>query len=181
MRAFGLLLLPLVVACGEAAPPAAVVTPEPVAAHEEEGHVEPAEAHAVADANGWEHYGAPFALTETVAATTLLADPAPSVGKTVRVEGKVSDVCQKAGCWMVIADGDKLMRIRMKDHSFAVAKDGTGALASIEGEVVAIPVKKEDVEHFASESAKPEALPENQAVNGQTYEIVATGVAFKRS
>ena len=39
--------------------------------------------------------GSTFTSEEIVTASTLLATPADYVGKTLRVSGKVSDVCQK--------------------------------------------------------------------------------------
>ena len=42
-------------------------------------------------------------LTEIVAIDALLADPAAYQGKTVRVEGMITDVCPKRGCWFDLA------------------------------------------------------------------------------
>ena len=131
-------------------------------------------------ATGWSHFGSEFTTQDTLTAATFLADPSPYVGKTVRVEGKVTDVCQKAGCWMVIADGTRTLRVRMKDHGFSVDKAGAGATASIEGQVVATPVDPKTVEHYASESAAGAAMPENSSKDGMVYEIEATSVAMKR-
>ena len=63
-----------------------------------------------------EHFGLEFTLTESVPAGDILENPDSYVGQTVRITGKVSDVCQKMGCWMVITDAEKHMRITTKDH-----------------------------------------------------------------
>ncbi len=44
----------------------------------------------------------------------LLADPDRWVDKRVRVEGKITDVCPKMGCWVDIAAGDGGAPIRFK-------------------------------------------------------------------
>jgi hypothetical protein len=135
---------------------------------------------ALADDSSWTHYGAEFKRADTpVTAKALLDNPEPFVSKTITVEARVADVCQKAGCWMVIAEGDKSMRIRMANHAFSVAKDGTGATCQIQGEVVARKVEPAQVAHFESESKNKEVLPEKNAAGGLTYEMVATGVAFQ--
>ncbi|MAY81931.1 MAG: hypothetical protein CL930_14265 [Deltaproteobacteria bacterium] len=135
---------------------------------------------ALADDASWTHYGAEFARAETpVAAKALLDNPEPFVNKTITVQGRVADVCQKAGCWMVIAEGDKSMRIRMAKHAFSVAKDGAGSTCQIQGEVVARKVEPAQVAHFESESKNKEVMPEKKAVDGISYEMVATGVAFQ--
>jgi hypothetical protein len=130
----------------------------------------------------WDAFGTLSETGEVMSAAALLDDPAPHVGKTLAVEGRVADVCQKAGCWMVVTDGDRNMRVRMKDHGFAVAKDGTGRDCRVHGEVVEIEVDPATVAHFKSESAKPEempeaALPEDAKV---TYELIASAVQLKR-
>ncbi|MGB0639050.1 MAG: DUF4920 domain-containing protein [Myxococcota bacterium] len=137
---------------------------------------------AFAESPAWTHYGAEFERAETpVTAKALLDNPEPFVSKTITVEGRVADVCQKAGCWMVIADGDKSMRIRMAKHAFSVAKDGAGSTCQIQGEVVARKVEPAQVAHFESESKNKDVLPEKKAKDGMTYEMVATGVAFRAS
>jgi len=57
-----------------------------------------------ARSGGWEHFGTDFSLAEAdaVACEKVLADPAAYVGHTVRVKGRVADVCQQAGCWLVL-------------------------------------------------------------------------------
>lgn len=137
------------------------------------------DAPAATEAAAWQHYGAPFQSSEPIAAATLLADPAPHVGKTVLVEGRVADVCSKMGCWMVVAAGDQTMRVLMKDHAFSVDKQGAGKTCRIEGVVTAKAVDPETVAHFASESRKTEVMPEKGKTAGATvYELVASGVAM---
>jgi hypothetical protein len=108
----------------------------------------------------------------------VLGDPASFTDATVLVEGKVTDVCQKAGCWMVITDDEHTMRVLMKDHNFSVDKGGSGAHCRVEGQIVAKEVDPAEVAHFASESADAENMPEHEAQNNVTYQLVATGVAM---
>lgn len=125
------------------------------------------------------HYGAEFSVDEVVKSTVFLADPSPYEGQTVRVEGRVADVCQMKGCWMVLAEEDKSVRVLMKDHSFSVAKDGTGRIAQVEGFVEATEVSADFVKHLEEESENPDAMPEKDAAEGaKLYQIQATAVRF---
>jgi hypothetical protein len=131
--------------------------------------------------DAWTHFGNPFTVTEApIASVEFLKDPAKYNGTTVMVEGRVADVCQKAGCWLVLAEGDKSIRIRTKGHGFLVAKDGTGKTAKIEGVVKSHKVDAERVAHYESESVNKEIIPEKQAGTEIVYELIATGVAFKK-
>ena len=128
-----------------------------------------------------EHFGSPFTQNAVLAAKDLLADPKAKVGQTVLVEGRVTDVCQKAGCWMVITSDEAngaMMRVRMKDHGFSVAKDASGTTARVEGVVVEKPADPEEAAHFASEAQNPAAQPE--VAGKATYEIEAVAVSIKR-
>ena len=132
-------------------------------------------------AAGWTDYGTPFSTDTTVTpAADLLARPADFVGKSVRVEGRVADVCQKMGCWMVIAEGDQSMRVLMKDHAFSVDKQGAGSTCLVDGVVEAKPIDPKTVEHFESESADGAVIPEKQAKSDVVYQLVAAGVRLKK-
>lgn len=125
-----------------------------------------------------QNFGAPFSIEKAIPAADLFKAPETYVGKKIRVEATVTDVCQKMGCWMVITEQDKHMRITTKAHKFFVAKDGAGSLCQIEGEVVAKELDPERTAHFESESSKGAPIPEKQAKENKTYEIVASSIQF---
>ena len=138
------------------------------------------EATAETEAPALQHFGEAFTLDEILPASALLPDPSPYVDQLVRVEGRVTDVCQMAGCWLVITDETHHMRIRTRDHGFAVDKEGAGSTGQVEGTVVAMPLDPETTEHFASESSEGAVLPEAEATADFTYEIVANAVQLQR-
>ena len=122
MKIFAILSLSQLLACGNKTPAEKAEPTEEVVNEVVEAHAEkPAEKIEI---ENLEHFGLEFTLDDSIPAGTVLANPDEYVGKTVRVTGKVSDVCQKMGCWMVITDADQHMRITTKDHKFFVAKDG---------------------------------------------------------
>ena len=101
-------------------------------------------------------------------------------GKTVRLQGRVTDVCQKAGCWMVMTDDTNHLRITMKDHAFAVDKQGAGSDCIVEGIVKSKAVDPAEVAHFKSESTEGAVIPEEQATSDKTWELVASGVKMRK-
>lgn len=161
----------VLVACGSSPAPQSPPADAPAAA------AAPAASPAPA---AWVAFGAIAAEDRPVlAATALLDDPARYVGQTVRVEGRVADVCQKAGCWMVIAEGERSIRVTMKDHGFSVDRGGAGQVGQVDGVLVAKPVDPATVAHYESESGKPGLIPEKSATGGVSYELVADGVRFR--
>ncbi len=131
--------------------------------------------------DGWAHYGEPFQQAEAKDCAAIIADPDPMVDTTVRVTGRIDNVCQKAGCWMVIADEDgEYLRVTMKGHGFGVPTDtktGEGTMADIEGTLIKKELDEKTLEHLKSEAKGDEADLEKQFA--PKYEIVATGVSVK--
>ena len=167
------MFLTLILACGSEAPE---TVEEPVAEVVEEAAEAPAEDPMAVAPKTEIHYGSAFTTEEIVTAKDLLADPEPFMDKTVRVEGRVAEVCQKAGCWMVLTDEEKSMRVLMKDHGFAIAKDSAGRITQVEGVVKGTEVDPEFVEHLKGESEKPDEMPE--IGKSFVYQLEATGVTL---
>lgn len=124
-----------------------------------------------------ETFGSP--LDEAVPAVSLeqiLSDGESYVGKSVRVEARVSEVCQKKGCFFIAQAGDSVVRISFKDYAFFVPTDISGKRVMFVGEVVAKEITPEAAEHFA-EDLGSEAAPVEP---GMTYEVVASSVRVPR-
>jgi Domain of unknown function (DUF4920) len=84
-------------------------------------------------------YGAGVKLAASTPIADILRDPKAFAGKTVRVEGRVSDVCEKRGCWMEVASeaaGEKI-RFKVNDGEIVFPLEAKGQYALAEG-VVAV-------------------------------------------
>lgn len=103
--------------------------------------------------------GKPLALKEATPIATLTATPDPYVGKVVQVKGKVTEVCQMAGCWMNLVDpAGKMVRIKVKDGDIVFPKDSIGKTAIAEGTFSKMEMTKEQAiafqKHMAEENGK---------------------------
>ena len=160
------MLLSVLFACATAAPPPAAPAPPPP------------QAAAPPAAPEWAAFGAPATLSAITPVTAVLGDPGSHLDHVVRVEGRVSNVCAKAGCWLVLADDQgHQVRVTMKDHAFAVPKDCSGQTAELEGLFSEKATDPERVEHLKSEQAGT-AVPEEGTE--KHFEIEATGVRLKQ-
>jgi hypothetical protein len=128
-------------------------------------------------ATDWTHYGEAFTQETVITSDTFLADPSPHVDSVVRISGRLADVCQKAGCWMVLTD-DAGNSVRVTTgHNFLIAKDTMGRMAEIQGQVHRKEVKQETVDHYASERTSADAVIPEEG-KSETFEVVATGVSI---
>jgi hypothetical protein len=104
---------------------AAIAHDGPAGGHERE----PAAAVPVQRTEAGAVYGAALPA-EPVAAVSLdeaAADVAGPAGKTGAYRGRITQVCQKMGCWLVLAgDSGGFARVFMHDHAFSVPKDARG-------------------------------------------------------
>ena len=95
----------------------------------------------VAAADGTK-YGKGVTLDTPTSVATLLATPDAYVGKTVRVDGVVTNVCQEMGCWMAVAsEADPTgptVRLKVEDGVIVFPKEAKGRRASAEGTFEAI-------------------------------------------
>ena len=81
-------------------------------------------------------------LTETTAVAEILDHADAWVGKRVRVEGVVSDVCEMAGCWLELRAADqandaRVLRVKVNDGELVFPKSSRGRRAIAEGTVEA--------------------------------------------
>ncbi len=80
-------------------------------------------------------YGAGVTLDSAVGISELLAAPDKFIGKRVRVDGVVTAVCAKRGCWMMLTDPDREqgIRIKVEDGVIVFPLEAMGRKASAEG------------------------------------------------
>jgi hypothetical protein len=105
-------------------------------------------------------FGAPVTVRKAVNIAKLEKDPAKFVGKTVRLEGVVKNVCQGSGCWVeVSAPNGASFVARSLDERILVPKDCQGRRIVVQGVVTAMPAKGQPAEaahqHEAGDKIEP--------------------------
>ena len=95
-----------------------------------------------------ESYGEGVSLDEPVAIDVLLANPNDYVGRRVRVDGVITAVCKKRGCWMQVTDPESGngIRIKVEDGVIVFPYTSMGREAQAEGIFEAIKLTPEQIE-----------------------------------
>jgi hypothetical protein len=96
------------------------------------------------------HFGADFVGAKSADISELAASPRAFAGKRVRVRGFVTDVCKNSGCWLVVSDGERQMKVTIKNHAFSVPADIQGERVVVEGFVTATRGRRPVVSMVAS-------------------------------
>jgi len=117
----------------------------------------------------WEKFGADVPVGPLVPLAQALADPAAHEGQSRVFSGRVVDVCQKKGCWVMLEDAGQGARVLLGDHDFYVPKDVRGP-AQVHGVLSRVTLSPAAREHTAKETSAGAQVPTVE------YRIVASGV-----
>ena len=116
-------------------------------------------------------------LTTATSIKALYDAPETFVGKTIRVDGIVTAVCEEMGCWMAIAPSDDpkgaTVRLKVEDGVIKFPITAKGKPVSAEGVFEAIGAKDEHANEAAGEHGK------HDATASKKYQIKATGAIIK--
>lgn len=117
--------------------------------------------------------GKPLALEAAMSVGALMSSPSDYLGKTVQVKGKVTEVCERMGCWMNLVDTNSAKRIRIKvvDGEIVFPKSSVGKLALAEGKLTKLELTREQAVAFARHEAEEQGRKFNPA-------SIKSGTAF---
>jgi hypothetical protein len=123
-------------------------------------------------------YGEGVKLTTATPIETLLSDPGAWLGRTVRVDGIVTNVCEHAGCWLEISDekSGKGVRFKVEDGVIVFPLTAKGHRASAEGTFELVQTTPD--QHAAQDKEKDHAAHAEHGDSkaaGPSYQVRATG------
>jgi hypothetical protein len=132
------------------------------------------------DAGQWYGYGAEITKPETKLAVSYAVEHLTEYAdETVVIEGVIKQVCQSRGCWMVIEEGGKSIRVRFADYGFFVPWESAGKPVIVEGALSIETVSEERARHWAEEAGDPDINPEDIHGDQEVVIIMATGVSIR--
>lgn len=118
-------------------------------------------------------YGEGVAVTEVTPIAELLADPGAYIGRTVRVEGTVLDVCPRRGCWIEVGGDEATIQVKVDDGVIVFPTDAKGKPVAAQGTVEAVEMSREQytayLRHLAEERGEPFAA---ESVGPGPYRII---------
>jgi Flp pilus assembly protein TadD len=117
-------------------------------------------------------YGRPPALTSAPLSLEQATSEA-NVGQTLAVKAPAAEVCQNKGCWMVLTEGARSIRVTFQDYGFFVPKDIAGKTVVVEGVLSRKLLSADEAKHYAEESAPGAAAPPGPR---EEWSLVATSV-----
>lgn len=106
--------------------------------------------------------GEPIVRQDALRFALVDADPPAYFERTLLVEATVTAVCQKAGCWMQVADEGRTALVRWETGCggrFTFPPGAVGRRVLIQGSFYPKVLSDEDAEHMAEEAGGELELP----------------------
>ena len=128
----------------------------------------------------YDHFGDGIAEGPAVEVAKALENPDQFTGKTVRLTGPISSVCQTKGCWMQLGTPSQFVFVKFKDYAFFVPKDASGRVAIVEGTMTMKQETVEQTRHYLEDAGKHDEAA--KVTEGRKlYHFMASGVAIKKA
>ncbi|MDQ0781930.1 DUF4920 domain-containing protein [Chryseobacterium sp. W4I1] len=95
----------------------------------------------------------------------------------IAVKGKVTDVCEKKGCWLTIQTEDNSQFfVKMKDYAFFVPTALKGKNVVLEGTAERKVTSIDEQKHYAEDAKKPQAEIDAITTPKEEIRFVANGI-----
>jgi hypothetical protein len=121
--------------------------------------------------------GAGVKLKEATPIAAIVKAPKDYVGKTVRIDGVATAVCQAMGCWLAVAESDAkdapTLRLKVEDGVIVFPMSAKGRKVSAEGTFESISGDDAHAKEAAQEHARADAKASAQ------FQIKATGAVIR--
>jgi hypothetical protein len=117
------------------------------------------------------NYGAAMPKGKAVDIAAAVGNIDSLNGKSGKFTGRITQVCQMKGCWLMIESNGIAARINTNDLFF-VPKDSKG-MAIVSGKIMQVELKPEIAKHLAEDAGKTEPVASNE------IQIIATAITIK--
>jgi len=125
------------------------------------------------------NFGGELPKGEAVAIDVAAAKAADFAGKPQLFAGRITEVCQKEGCWIVIEENGQSARVMTMDK-FTVPKDAKGR-AVVYGVLSEKTLSPEAAKHMADDAGHAGHEGHAAPAPAKEYRIVATAISIAAS
>lgn len=118
------------------------------------------------------NYGAQMPKGKAVDIAVASGNVDAYTGAPAKFKGRITQVCQQEGCWLMIESNAHMARVKTKDHAFLIPKDSKGE-AVVFGELKRVELKPEVAKHLADDAGQ--SMP----VASSELQIIASSIFIK--
>ena len=128
-------------------------------------------------------YGESFSDEGAVPVQAVVAEREEYLGRSVKIEGTVAEVCQMAGCWLTLQTGDgnniRILVARKEDgnYAFTVPKDISGRRVVVQGMLAEETLLEGTQRHLAEDAGR--AVDDETLAPKTELQMTAQGVLIE--
>jgi hypothetical protein len=111
-------------------------------------------------------FGDPLPAKKAVSIDKAISKAKKYSSKPAVFSGRIVEVCQAKGCWIMLENNGKAVRVKTQ-HKFFLPKDTTGN-AMVYGTLKQVELEDEQQKHYEGESKLP--------VTKQEWQVLATSI-----
>lgn len=105
----------------------------------------------------------------------------PTDTLNVKVAAKITEVCQKKGCWMNLDLGEgKAAFVKFKDYGFFMPLNAAESEAIVNGKAFIEVTSIDDLKEYAKDAGKSNAAIDSIVAPETNYSFLADGVLIKK-
>lgn len=133
------------------------------------------------DPDGVVRRGIPLSEAPMLTVSQVFGQSAALAGKSVKVTGEVSQVCQKSGCWFILREGEQNIRITSKGYKYFVPASAPGMSAVVEGELAVQILDVKTAQHYEDDAAEATGKPAREVTEPvHEISIASLGLELKK-
>lgn len=128
-----------------------------------------------------EYFGEEITTEGSILAKDFFTSFAAEDSTRMKLEGEITSVCQKKGCWMKmgVGENDEEIFVKFKDYGFFVPLNCEGRTAIMEGWAYKDEQSVEELKHYAFDAGKSQEEIDAITEPEVTYTFLADGVVLK--
>lgn len=116
-------------------------------------------------------FGDQMPAGEALPVARAIAEVDRIAGQPAKFAGRITQVCQKMGCWLILEDNGQHARVMARDHAWGVPTDSSGR-AEVLGVLEVRELSQDQADHFAEDAGQ------EGEIDLREYRIVADSIAL---
>lgn len=123
--------------------------------HNHEGHDHHGHDHGEHASVSEKHFGAMVNKDNSTSVAMAISSLGNEASKEVKIYGKITEVCQKKGCWITLEnkDGEDIW-VKFKDYGFFAPMNAAGEMGTFNGVLSVEEQSVEELQHYAEDAGK---------------------------
>jgi hypothetical protein len=121
-------------------------------------------------------HGSKITMEKSIPLSSAIKNFDSFKNQEILVTGKVSEVCQKKGCWINLKEGEQTVKIEFKDYGFFVPFSLRGKSVRAQGKLQQKTLSESEQKHYLKDAGKDQKEVQRVKEPIMVFSFVANGL-----